>query len=56
MNHEQIGKHTVKCFRCATYHMWVFNMVCAGACECDCRPVIFKPVLENSKMKCQLII
>ena len=29
-------KATIQCFRCATYHTSVFNMVCAGACKCNC--------------------
>ena len=30
MNHEQVVKHTIQCFRHATYHTYIFNMVCDG--------------------------
>ena len=32
-----MGKHII-CFRCATYHICVFNMACAGACKSDGTP------------------
>ena len=30
MDQEQMGKHTMQCFRHATSHLCVFNMSCAG--------------------------
>ena len=38
MNQEQLGKHIIQCFRCATHHICVFNMACAGACKSDGTP------------------
>ena len=39
--------HTIQCFRHTKYPMCVFNMVCAGACECDCTPVPSRPELPT---------
>ena len=32
MNHEQVGKHAMQCFRRMTYHTRFFNMVLADVC------------------------
>ena len=37
-------KHTIQCFRCATYYTSVFNMACLEACECNCMPFPSRPV------------
>ena len=29
-NPEQMGKHSIQCFKRVTYHMCVFNMACTG--------------------------
>ena len=29
----------MQCFSGATYHMFVYNMTCAGSCEYDCMRV-----------------
>ena len=35
MNLRNMEKHTIQCFRPATYHASVFIMVCAGIRECN---------------------
>ena len=32
--------YTIQCFRRATYHTCVFNIACAGACECERTPFL----------------
>lgn len=43
MNHEQVGKHAIQCFRHATYRMSIFNIACVGACKCDRTPFVSRP-------------
>ena len=38
-----MGKHTIQCFRHATYYTCVLNMVCGGACKCGRMPLLFRP-------------
>ena len=45
MTEEQLGMQIIQCFRCATYHMCVFNMVCLRTCKCDCKPFPSRPAL-----------
>ena len=37
----------MQCFRRATYRTRVFNMACAGACECDRMPFLSRPTNES---------
>ena len=37
MNHKQKKRHN-KHFMSAIYHACIFNMACAGACECNSKP------------------
>ena len=41
INEAWASGETSQCFRRATYHMCIFNMACAGACECDHTPIPF---------------
>ena len=45
MNQKQWVKHTIRCFRRATYHRCVFNTACVGACECNRTPSLSGPGL-----------
>ena len=35
INHEQVEKHVMQCFRRATYRKYIFEMARAGVCESD---------------------
>ena len=41
-------KHTIQCFRPATYHICVLNIACAGACECDRTPLLSSPGIPKN--------
>ena len=43
MNQGLLGKH-MECFRCATYHIFAFDIVCTGAWECNHMPFLSRPV------------
>ena len=46
MSHEQVKKHTIKCFRSVTYHLSIFTMASVDACKCDHTPFLSR--LEKS--------
>ena len=52
MNQEQLRKHTVPCFRRATYYTCVFDMVCVGTCESN---HMFYPSRLDTHLKDQLV-
>ena len=36
---KKLGKHTIQCFACVTYHTCVFIKASEGVCECNHTPV-----------------
>ena len=32
----------MQCFRCVTYHRFIFNMACVGTCECNHMPFPYR--------------
>ena len=46
-----MGKCIIQYFRCGIYHMCVFNMACAGVCDCDCMPFPCRSDVSNIKLK-----